>query len=33
MFGNQLLQNNHYASDEVRQKLEDLAASRDALEK
>lgn len=33
MFGNQLLQNSHYASDEVKDKLENLAQARDALEK
>ncbi|XP_064649219.1 spectrin alpha chain-like isoform X2 [Lineus longissimus] len=33
MFGNQLLQNNHYASDEVKDKLESLGQSREALEK
>ena len=33
MFGNQLLQNNHYASDDVQNKIEEMAANRDALEK
>ena len=33
LFGNQLLQTNHYASDDVRDKLDELAANRDALEK
>lgn len=33
MFGHQLLQNNHYASDEVRNKLDDLADARQNLEK
>ncbi|XP_052834596.1 spectrin alpha chain isoform X3 [Octopus bimaculoides] len=32
MLGQQLLQNQHYASPEVQQKLEDLAKSREALE-
>ena len=32
MFGNQLLQNNHYASDEVRAKLDELAKARIDLE-
>lgn len=33
MFGHQLLQNNHYATDEVRNKLDDLADARQNLEK
>jgi len=33
LFGQQLLQNNHYASDEVRGKLEELADARQNLEK
>jgi spectrin alpha len=33
MFGNQLLQNNHYASEEVKDKLENLTQSREDLEK
>ncbi|XP_074654192.1 spectrin alpha chain-like [Tubulanus polymorphus] len=33
MFGNQLLQNNHYASDEVKDKLDELANAREDLEK
>ena len=33
LFGQQLLQNNHYASEEVREKLENLSGSRDELEK
>jgi len=32
-FGHQLLQNNHYASDEVRAKLEELSDARQNLEK
>ena len=32
MFGNQLLQNNHYASEEVNGKLSELAGAREALE-
>jgi spectrin alpha len=32
MFGNQLLQNNHYASDQVRDKLAELAQAREDLE-
>ena len=32
MFGQQLLQKDHYASDEVDEKLKDLAAAREALE-
>ena len=32
MFGNQLLQNNHYASDQVRDKLAELAKAREDLE-
>ena len=32
MFGHQLLQNNHYASDDVRDKLQELADARKALE-
>lgn len=32
-FGEQLLQKNHYASDEVRAKLEELADARQNLEK
>jgi spectrin alpha len=32
MFGHQLLQNNHYASDDVRDKLKELADSRELLE-
>ena len=32
MFGHQLLQNNHYASDDVRDKLQDLATAREQLE-
>jgi len=32
-FGHQLLDNNHYASDEVRGKLEELADARQNLEK
>ncbi len=32
MFGHQLLQNNHYASDDVRDKLKDLSDSRAQLE-
>lgn len=31
-FGHQLLQNNHYASDEVRDKLKELADAREKLE-
>jgi spectrin alpha len=33
MFGHQLLQNNHYASDDVRSKLAELAEAREELEK
>ena len=33
MYGNQLLQNSHYASDEVKDKLDQLAQARDELEK
>ncbi|CAH1785763.1 unnamed protein product [Owenia fusiformis] len=33
MFGHQLLQNDHYAADEVKEKLTELAESREALEK
>jgi len=32
-FGEQLLQKNHYASDEVRAKLDELADARQNLEK
>ena len=32
MFGNQLLQNNHYASDEVKDKLSELSGARESLE-
>ena len=32
-FGHQLLDNNHYASDEVRAKLRELADARQNLEK
>jgi len=32
-FGQQLLQNNHYASDEVRAKVDELADARQNLEK
>ena len=32
VFGHQLLQNNHYASDDVREKLKELADAREALE-
>ena len=32
VFGHQLLQNNHYASDDVRDKLKELAEARDQLE-
>jgi len=33
MFGHQLLQKNHYASDEVRGKLDELTEARQNLEK
>lgn len=33
MFGHQLLQNDHYASPEVQDKLRELADARDQLEK
>ena len=33
MFGHQLLQNNHYASDDVREKLRELADAKEELEK
>ena len=33
MFGKQLLQNDHYASTEVEEKLESMAAAREDLEK
>jgi len=33
LFGQQLLEKNHYASDEVRAKLDDLAEARQNLEK
>ncbi len=32
VFGHQLLQNNHYASDDVKEKLKELADAREALE-
>ncbi len=32
MFGQQLLQNNHYASDEVKDRLQELADARQKLE-
>ena len=31
-FGEQLLENNHYASDEVRERLQELADARQQLE-